>query len=281
MAPVTEPDPTDGSAADDVALEGVPEGTTPLLLPLSPVTVERLRPVAVAAAAVAAVLLGAGALAGYAATLGLTLALALVLAATWPAVSGSVTPGQTALVLGASSLLIVGSALGEDLRWVAAAVAFGIVLSFFHQLLRPPTRQGLVVSLLASFGGLALMASATTMAGLAHDPQAKAFVVVAMAALVAALLADVLVGSAGLRPFLSVVALVAAVVVALVTATFFDRVSALDAAGLGAAVGTVSWSFRRVLSGQPAILGGRGQVAAGLGSVFVVGAVVHLYGVIT
>lgn len=272
MAPVTEPDPTGGSVPEPSA--------TPLHLPLSPVATYRLRPVVVATVAVTAILLAAAALAGYAATLGLTLVLALVLAGSWPALSGSVTPAQTAVVLALSSLLIVGAALQADLRWIAAAVALGIVVSFFHQLIRPPGREGLVLTLLASFGGLALVASAATMAGLAHDGQAKAFVVVAMAALLAALLADVLVGAAALRPFLSVVALVAAVVAALLAATWFDRVDALDAAGLGAAVGTVSWSFRRVFSGQPAILGGLGQVAAGLGSVFVVGALVHLYGVI-
>jgi hypothetical protein len=274
MAPVTEPDPTESSPHDEL------EGATPLHLPMSPVAADLPRPVAVAATAVTALLLAVAALAGYAATLGLTLALALVLAATWPAVSGSLTPGATSVVLGASGLLIVGSALREDLRWVAAAVAFGVVLSFFHQLLRAPGREGLVLSLLASFGGLALLASVATMAGLAHRSSTRGFVVVAMAAVIAALLADVLGSATVLRPFLSVVAFVAALVAALVAARWFSPFDALAAAGLGAAVGTVSWSFRRVLSGQAAMLGARGQVAAGVGSVFVTGALVHLYGII-
>ena len=46
-------------------------------------------------------------------------------------------------------------------------------------------------------------------------------------------------------------------------------------------VGTVSWSFRRVLALQPAMLTVRGQVGAGVGSVLVVGAVVHLFSVLT
>lgn len=270
MAPVTEP--------DDTAYR---EPETPLRLPVSPISTAQVRPVAVGAAAVAAVLLAAGALAGYAAGLGVAGVLALALAASWPWVSGSVTPGPTSAVLAVSSLLIVASAVRADLRWVAAAVAFGIVLSFFHQLLRAPGREGLVLSLLSSFGGLVLVASVTTMVGLLHRADTIGFVVVGMAAVVAALVADLLVGSTGLRPFLSVVALVAAVAAALVAALWFDRVEALDAAGLGAAVGTVSWSFRRVLSGQSAILGTRGQVAAGIGSVFAVGAIVHLYGVIS
>jgi hypothetical protein len=278
MAPVTEPDPTESSPHEE------PEGATPLHLPMSPVGEDVPRPVALAAAAVAALLLAVASVAGYAATLGLTLVLALVLAATWPAGSGSLTPGATAVVLGASGLLIVGSALREDLRWVAAAVAFGAVLSFFHQLLRAPGREGLVLSLLASFGGLALLASAATMAALSHRPTTRGFVVVAMAAVMAALLADLLGGATVLRPFLSIVAFVAAlaaaVVASVVAAHWLDPVDALDAAGLGAAVGTVSWSFRRVLSGQAAMLGARAQVATGVGSVFVTGALVHLYGVI-
>lgn len=270
MTPVTEPDETAHDAPE-----------TPLRLPVSPISTTQVRPVAVAAAGVAAILLAAAALGGYAAGLGVALALALALAGSWPWVSGSVTPAPTAAVLATAAVLIVGSAVREDLQWIAAAVAFGIVASFFHQLLRAPGREGLVLSLLASFGGLALVASVTTMVGLLHRSDTTGFVVVAMVAVVAALLADLLVGSTGLRPYLSVVALVAAVAAALVTALWFDRVEALDAAGLGAAVGTVSWSFRRVLSGQPAILGTRGQVAAGIGSVFAVGAIVHLYGVIS
>jgi hypothetical protein len=274
MAPVTEPDPTESSPPDEL------EGATPLHLPMSAVTADLPRHVAVVATALAALLLGVAALAGYAATLGLTLALALVLAVTWPAVSGSLTPGATSVVLGASGLLIVGSALREDLRWVAAAVAFGVVLSFFHQLMRAPGREGLVLSLLSSFGGLALLASVATMAGLSHRAANRGFVVVAMAAVIAALLADVLGRAVVLRPFLSIVAFVAALVAAVVGAQWFDPIDSLAAAGLGAAVGTVSWSFRRVLSGQAAMLGARGQVATGVGSVFVTGALVHLYGII-
>lgn len=269
MTPVTEPDET---------VDHAPE--TPLRLPVAPISTTQVRPLVVASAAAAAVVLALGAMAGYAAGLGVAVVLALVLAGSWPWVSGSVTPGQTALVLGASSVLIVASAVRDDLRWVAAAVAFGIVVSFFHQLLRQPGREGLVPSLLASFGGLVLVASLTVMVGLMHREGSAGFVVVGMAALVAALLADLLVGSRALRPYLSMVALVAAIVAALVASQWFARVDALDAAGLGAAVGTVSWSLRRVLSGQPAILGPRGQVAAGLGSVFLVGAIVRLYGVI-
>ena len=273
MAPVTEPEPVDD----------VPDATssTPLTLPVSPVGEHRLRPAVLGTAALAAGLVAAAALVGYPATIGLAVVLALVLAGTWPSAGGSVTPAQTSLILAVSGVLIVLSALRADLLWTAAAVAAGIVLSFFHQLMRRPLRTGLVLSLLASFGGLVLMASGATMATLAHDPETRGSVVVAMVAVVAGLLGDVLVVAPPLRPFLSTVALLAAVAGALLASSWFDRVSALDAASLGAAAGALSWSLRRVLSGQAAILGARGQVASGLGSVLVVGALVHLFAIIS
>ena len=68
---------------------------------------------------------------------------------------------------------------------------------------------------------------------------------------------------------------------AVVVASRFAEVGTLEALGIGAAVGTVSWSFRRVLALEPAVLTVRGQVSAGVGSVLVVGAVVHLFSVLT
>ena len=88
-------------------------------------------------------------------------------------------------------------------------------------------------------------------------------------------------GSGSRRPSLGFVALAAAVLAAVVAASRFAEVGTLEALGIGAAVGTVSWSFRRVLALQPAVLTVRGQVSAGVGSVLVVGAVVHLFSVLT
>ncbi len=66
---------------------------------------------------------------------------------------------------------IVLSAARDDLEWLAAAVAFGILLSFAAQLIRPPQREGLVLTLLASFGGLVVIASGTSavVAANSHD----------------------------------------------------------------------------------------------------------------
>ena len=123
--------------------------------PLSPVGAARIRWGSIVSTLVAAVALLVAQDTGYAATLGVTLALALALAWGWPRLTGSWTPAATTVVLGVASVAIVLSALREDLLWMPAAVAFGIVLAFFGQLVRRTGREGLVLTLLSSFGGLA------------------------------------------------------------------------------------------------------------------------------
>lgn len=277
MTPVIEPEPTEET---DVESEEESEPATPLSLPLSPVSPDRVRPVAMIATVATALLLLVAALWGYAAMLAVTLVLALVLAASWPALAGSVTPRPSSFVLAVSSVVVVLTSLREDLLWIAAAVALGIVLSFLHQLVRAPGRESLVLSLLAAFGGLLLVASATTMVALSHRAEPEGVVVVGMVAVVAAVLGDLLAGTRGAGPFLSFIALGAAIAAALLTSLLFPTLGALEAAGLGAAVGTVSWSFRRILSAQPAMLATQAQTAAGIGSVFVTGGVVYLFGLI-
>ncbi len=198
---------------------------------------------------------------GYAATLGVTLVLALVLAWGWPRLTGSWTPAATTAVLGVASVAIVLSALREDLLWVPAAVAFGIVLAFVGQLVRRTGREGLVLTLLSSFGGLVVIASGTTAVVAADTHRGQAVAVVAMAAVAAAVVADLLSGVRVAAPLLGFVALVVGMLAAVV-ASRFAEVGTLEALGIGAAVGTVSWSFRRVLVLEPAVLTVRGQVSA-------------------
>nr|WP_156023391.1 hypothetical protein [Terracoccus sp. 273MFTsu3.1] len=251
-----------------------------LRLPLSPAGADRIRWVSVMATLVAAVALLVAQGTGYAATLGVTLALALAVAWGWPLLTGSWTPAATTVVLAVASVAIVLSALRQDLLWVPAAVAFGILLAFSGQLVRRTGREGLVLTLLSSFGGLVVVASGTTAVVAANSDRGQTVAVVAMAAVGAAVVTDLLVGVRGATPFLGFVALAAAVLAALV-ASRGSEVSTLEALGIGAAVGTVSWSFRRVLALQPAMLTVRGQVGAGAGSVLAVGALVHLFSVLT
>ena len=278
MSPVPEDDAALREPGPDASDSSAVAGS--LRLPLSPAGADRIRWASVAATLVAAGALLVAQGTGYAATLGVTLALALAVAWGWPLLTGSWTPTATTVVLAAASVAIVLSALRQDLLWVPAAVAFGILLAFSGQLVRRTGREGLVLTLLSSFGGLVVVASGTTAVVAANSDRGQAVAVVAMAAVGAAVVTDLLVGVRGTTPFLGFVALAAAVLAA-VLASRGSEVGTLEALGIGAAVGTVSWSFRRVLALQPAMLTVRGQVGAGAGSVLAVGAVVHLFSVLT
>ncbi|WP_374970554.1 hypothetical protein [Terrabacter sp. BE26] len=235
---------------------------------------------------VVATLVAAGALlvaqhSGYAATLGVTLVLALALAWGWPLLTGSYTPTATTLVLAVSGIAIVLSAVRQDLLWVPAAVAFGIVLSFFGQLVRRSGREGLVLTLLSSFGGLVVVASATSAVVAANSDRGQAVAVVALAAVGAAVVGDLLAGARVLARVLPLLALVVAVVAALVAAARVGQVGVLETLAIGAVAGVGSWSFRRLFALAPATLTARGQLGAATGSVLAVGAVIHLFSVIT
>jgi len=260
---------------------GVAGAAGTLRLPLSPAGADRIRWLTVVLTTVASVALLMAAVSGYAATLAVTLALALVVSWGWPALGGSFTPLLTSLVLALSSVAVVLSALREDLRWVAAAVAFGIVLSFLGQLVRRTGREGLVLTLLASFGGLAVIASGTTGVVATHTAAGRAVAVIAMAAVAASVVADLLAGLRAANPLLGLLALVAASLGAIIAGAAVGEVGTMTAVGIGAAVGTVSWSFRRVFALAPAMVTVRGQVGAGAASVLAVGAIVHLFTIVT
>ena len=279
MAPVPEDNAAVREPGPDASDASAASGS--LHLPLSPAGADRIRWFTIAATLVSAVALLVAQGTGYAATLGVTLGLALAVAWGWPLLTGSWTPTATTVVLAVASVAIVLSALREDLLWVPAAVAFGILLAFCGQLVRRTGREGLVLTLLSSFGGLVVVTSGTTAVVAASSDRGQAVAVVAMAAVGAAVVTDLLTGVRGARPFLGFVALAAAVLAAVVGASLGGEVGTLEALGIGAAVGTVSWSFRRVLALQPAMLTVRGQVGAGAGSVLVVGAVVHLFSALT
>lgn len=208
-----------------------------------------------------------------------TLAVALVLAWSWPTFSGSRTPQATTVVLAVSAVTIVLSALRDDLLWVASAVALGVVLSFFAALGRSGGREGLVLSLLSAFGGLALIASGTSAVAVVDSGRGRALVLVAMAAVVTALLVDLLAGVVRHTAVLAAMAVVLGLCAGGAASLRYSGAANLPlvtmlAVGAGAAL--LSWAFRRVLAFQPGLNHLRGRVGAGAGSLLVVGAVVNL-----
>lgn len=278
MAPV----PDDDAATAPVGATGVTRARAASDTSTPPAAAG-VRWVGVGVTLAAAVALLLAATWGYAALLAVTLVLALVVAWGWPPVAESRTPDATSIVLALSAVAIVLSALRDDLEWLAAAVAFGILLSFCSQLIRPPHREGLVLTLLASFGGLVVIASGTSAVVAASSSTGAAVAAVGGAAVAAALVADLLSGvvAGAVRDeraaggVLAAVALVAAVAGAVLVGTRFDEVGAGAAAVVGAVAGLVSWALRRVLVLQPAVATVRGQVGASVASVLVVGAVLH------
>ncbi|MDN5795889.1 MAG: hypothetical protein L0H79_09090 [Intrasporangium sp.] len=272
MTSVTDP------AVDDP--RGVPEEHGPLRLPLSPVSGDRVRPWSVAATVVGAVAVIVASQWGYAAVLGVVAALALAVVLGWPAVGGTRTALATSVVLGIAAAAMLGATVRDDLRWLPAAVALGMVAAFFHQLLRPPPRAGLVLSLLAAVGGLVLLASGALLAVSAHDAGSGPVIVLAMLAAAVSVVGDLLAPVRVLRLFLGFIVLLAGMGVAALAASWTDELTTMGALGIGAATATVSWSLRRVLALQPAILGAPGQVAVGAGSVLLVGALVRLFAVL-
>ena len=292
----TVPDATDASDASGPPVggtesstdSGIDSGTDSgqfhggsLRLPLSPTGADHVRPVTIGAVVVAAGALAVATAGGFRVVLIATLVLSLVLAWSWPVLGGSHTPQTTAIVLLIAAPAIIFTSLSDDLRWTAAAVALGIVLSFMGQLVRTSGREGLVLTLLASFGGLVPMASATLAVGSADVPRGRAYLVVTMSAAVAAVVADLLVRKRGLAPFLGLVALVAAIVGAVIAGLLFDEVGGWATVGVAAGAGSLSWSWRRIFALQPAMLGARGQVAAGVGSVLMLGVVVHVFTIVS
>lgn len=272
MATVTESVPAD---------DGATERRGPLRLPLSPVSADRIRPWSVVGTVVAAGALIVATQFGYAALLGTVGALALVVVAGWPLLGRSQTPTASSVVLSVAGVAILAATGTTDGRWVAAAVALGVIATFFHQLLRPPPRDGLVVSLGAAFGALVLLASGALLVLGGHDATATPVLRMGLLVCAVGVIGDLLAPVPRIGPFLGFVVLLVGMGTAALAGSWSDTVSVWGAIGIGAAVATVSWSLRRVFALEPALLGLRGQLALGVGSVLATGALLRLFTILT
>jgi hypothetical protein len=268
---------TESGAAED----GTTQGGEPLRLPLSPISGDRVRPWSVVGTVVAAGALVLAAQFGYGALLGTVGVLAVAVVAGWPLLGGSHTPTASSVVLSFAGVLILAATATDDGRWVVAAVAFGVIASFFHQLLRPPPRDGLVASLVAAFGVLVVLASGALLVLAGHDTSVVPVLVIGLLASAVGVMGDLLVPVPRIGPFLGFVVLLVGMGAAALAASWSDTVTTVGAVGIGAAVATVSWSLRRVLALEPALLAVRGQLALGAGSVLATGAVLRLFTILT
>lgn len=120
-----------------------------------------LTPYAVAAGVVASALLVLGALVDTQVVSAAFVLVGLVLAWGWPVLLGLPRPRGSSLVLVAGVVAFTAAGADPDhgMRWLGAALAICLGLTFLHELTRSDGREALVVSIAGSALGLGVLAS--------------------------------------------------------------------------------------------------------------------------
>lgn len=228
-----------------------------------------------AAAAVLAVLLAVGALAGPFLLSASLLVAVVALATGWPNLLGLPTQRGSTTVLslcGAGAVLLVSLDPGDaGLSWLAAGLAMSVVATFAHQLLRRDMRPRLVESVTGVVSGVVVV---ELVAGwVAAGQQTPELVVTAAAAVVAVAGALALPWPQRVTgPF----ALVVGATFAALAAGILDDVAGAPAAVMGAVVAGVMASFDRLFTALPSATSRQAGVAIGAAQVCSSGAVVYL-----
>lgn len=210
----------------------------------------------------------------------LAVALALcvvVLAWGWAGMLGLPTPRGTAGVVLIGGLGLVGAVLlpGAPLQWVPAALAFAMIASFVHQVLRRDGRPRVVESVSSVVLALAVVAGAVLLVPVSGTVEGVALLLAALAATVASAGSDVLRAVPALRGWLTPLALVAGGVAAGLLAPLMGAPVEVWAA-LGVASAAVSHALRAVLLPLPRLSHPRPRLVAAVASVLAVGLVPYL-----
>lgn len=188
--------------------------------------------------------------------------------------------GTTAVLgVGAVAVLVGGSLFAQDgLLWLSASVALVTLLAFVHQLARGDGRPQLVESISASVTGIVLLASGASLLPAIAAPAGRSAVLVVLAAVLAAAMADVG-GRWGLSLRTCAVASVilgggaaAAVAAWAVTGGPAPALAAL----VGGLAGGASHAVRQVNSVLPRMPARRAQLASAAASVLAVGLFTHV-----
>lgn len=227
-----------------------------------------------------ALLVGVSGLSGQPVT---SLALAfggIVLAWGWPTLLGSPSPRWSGVVVGIGGVAVPATAGltpdAEQLRWLPVPIGITLILCFLQQLLRRD-RTRLAEGLAGTIAGLAIATAGAPLAVVPAYPNGGAFLLAAMAAVVAGCLVEQL-GRLGsvqrwvLAPVLLAGGLAAYAIVLLADGAL-TTVSALLIGVLAAAI---SHALRRVMAVQPTAAAVPSALANGTASVLVVGVVVYL-----
>ncbi len=203
----------------------------------------------------------------------------LVLAWAWPALLGSPSRVGSSVAIAVSAL---GSAAAvwrtdEDayLTYVPVALAVALVVMFLHQLLRRDGRARLTQSIAVTSAGIAIAAIGSCYVALARFDGGVALLGVALVAVAAGSLVDLLMPVEPLRPWLLPLGMVLGGLAGAGLAGIQGDPETARAVLVGFVVAAVSHALRRVLAPLPAIGTIRGQLGSAVASILLCGVVAY------
>jgi hypothetical protein len=200
----------------------------------------------------------------------------------WPALLGSSSRVGSSLAIGVTGVggpVAVLLAGGEPyLRLVPLALVGGLGLMFGHQLVRRDGRPRLTESIGVTAFGLALVAAGAAWVPLAYRSRSVDIAVVALVAVAGGSIADLLTGSAPMRPWLLPTAMALGGGIGVAAGAALGSAGLGSAALVGVVVAAVSHAMRRVLMVLPAIGSVRSQLSVAAAGVLVPGVVAYVLG---
>lgn len=203
----------------------------------------------------------------------------LVVAAGWPRLVGSPTPGGASAVL-AVTAVVLGVALfaqGTEpfLEQVPTAVAAGVIAMCLHPLVQESARADLARSLVGTALGVMVIACGGVLTSTIAYGSGNPIVVAGIALAVAALV-DLVTERPRVDAWMVPVGMVVGGVVGLLVQWLISGEVAAWSTLVGVLCAGTAVCLRRATSQQPAIEGPSAAVAAGVASVLVVGPLLHL-----
>jgi hypothetical protein len=159
---------------------------------------------------------------------------------------------------------------------VPVALVIGLAVMFVHQMVRRDGRPRLTDSIAVTSFALAAVAMGTSWVPLTRSERAGDLAVVALAAIAASALADLVAGLDRVRPWMLPIAMLLGGLAGLVAASSLGGPETGPAALTGFLCAAIAHSVRRVLSTLPAVGSFRAQLASAAASLLVPGVVVYV-----
>jgi len=214
--------------------------------------------------------LAASSLAGPGLLSGLLAVLALIIALGWPILCAPPALVQVQLGLAVGGVFVagtVGLTTGSHrLVWLPVAVAIGMLVSFFLQLLRSDDRHGVTEAMSVVATGLACIGSGAALVPLVLTEAGVRFVLLGLAGLAAGVLGEL----TGRLPRVGAKAVFIVMLAGGIggwLAAVLLGVSGSAGIGAGMLLASFSYSARRIFGAVPGAREAPGQVALGVGTV--------------